>query len=83
MNMDDMETEGKRCPVYVDMVMSACALTLLLIDSMFSIMTNMDSDMRLGSDRMTESTPDGPSKRAATCTIVSANTEGVVNPGDV
>lgn len=55
-------------------VCAMCALTLLLMDSMLSFMVSMASDMRFGRERTTLSTPDGPSKRSATCIIVSAET---------
>lgn len=41
---------------------------------MFSIIVSMASDMRLGRERMTLSTPDAPVKRSATCIIVSTKT---------
>lgn len=55
------------------------APTLLLMGSMLSIMVNMASDMRVGMERTTLSTPDAPSKRPATCIIVSTETGGTVS----
>lgn len=51
-----------------------CALTLLLMLCILSVMVNMASDMWLWMERTTLSTPVGPSKRPATCIIVSTKT---------
>lgn len=56
-----------------------CVLTLLLMVCKLSNMVTMASDMRLGRERSTLSTPDGPSKRSATCFIVSTETGGTVS----
>lgn len=49
-------------------------LTLLLTVSILSVMVSIASDIRLGRERITTSTPDGLSKRPATCIIVSTKT---------